>query len=88
MYSSLSSLSSMMGKFSRYVGSGCTRTKSCGLGFRTGIVRRSFFTPTVSVNDWSRRRFAGSNGSGAWVLVASCSTACKFGFVFMLSFLL
>ena len=59
-----------------------TRTKSCGLGLRTGTVNRNFFTPTVSVNDWFRRRFAGSKGSSAGVLVlVSGSTACKVGLV-------
>src|SRR5262245_55299370 len=82
MYSSRSSLSSMIGKLSRYAGLGWTRTKSCGLGLRTGTVTRNFFTPTVSVNDWFRRRFVGSKGSSAGVLVSvSGSTACKVGLV-------
>ena len=38
-------------KFSRYSGFGCTRTKSCGPGLRTGTVVKSFFTPAVSLND-------------------------------------
>ena len=36
---------------SRYSGFGCTRTKSWGLGLRTGTVVRSFLTPAVSTND-------------------------------------
>src|SRR5215472_4768271 len=79
MYSSLSSFNSMIGKFSRYSGEGCTLTKSGALGLRTGTVVKSFFTPIVSTNDWLRRRFAGSKGSSG-VLVApvvSVSTGCN-----------
>src|SRR5258708_1180135 len=64
MYSSRSSFSSMIGKLSRYSGLGWTRTKSCGLGLRTGTVVSSFFTPAVSTNDWLSRRLPGSTGAG------------------------
>src|SRR5262249_19761965 len=50
---------------SRNAGSGCTRTKSCGCGRRTGTVVSNFFTDTPSVNVGSSRKDAGSNGSGA-----------------------
>src|SRR5579871_3028032 len=53
----------------RYSGSGCVRTKSCGFGFPTGIVMRSFLTPTVSAKFWSRRNDFGSKGLGAVELV-------------------
>src|SRR5262245_7182751 len=45
MYSSRSSRSSTRGKWSRYSAAGCTRTKSCGPGLRTGTVVQEFLYP-------------------------------------------
>src|SRR6516162_247914 len=45
----------MIANASRNAGSGCTRTKSCLLGLRTGTVVRIFLAPAVSRNSWLNR---------------------------------